>query len=297
MPCVSCAAHGTGVIILGGITAWWIPADYDTQEFEYTRSRLSGIRKAQEGFANDNLSSSLGPAPSVQTSVQLKTDDGLYVNIHEAALVDYPAMHLLLNDTTMTFTALLTPDARGDAAHMQTPTHTPWRTVLVSPTATGILASPLILNLNEPCVLDDTSWIHPTKYMGVWWEMISGIGQWSYTNDYPSVKLGQTDYASSRPHGRHSANNENVRRYIDFAADNGFDQLLVEGWNEGWEDWAGYEKEYVFDFITPYPDFDIKALNDYAHSKGIKLMMHHETSGSTMNYERHMDRAYQLMKD
>lgn len=212
-------------------------------------------------------------------------------------LVDYPAMHLLLNDTTMTFTALLTPDARGDAAHMQTPTHTPWRTVLLSPTATGILASPLILNLNEPCVLNDTSWIHPTKYMGVWWEMISGIGQWSYTNDYPSVKLGQTDYASSRPHGRHSANNENVRRYIDFAADNGFDQLLVEGWNEGWEDWAGYEKEYVFDFITPYPDFDIKALNDYAHSKGIKLMMHHETSGSTMNYERHMDRAYQLMKD
>lgn len=281
----------------GDITAWWIPADYDTQEFEYTRTPLSGIRGVEEGFATDNLSSSLGPIPSVQTALQLKTNQGLYVNLHEAALVDYPAMHLWLNDTTMTFQALLTPDARGDAAHMQTPTHTPWRTILVSPTATEVLESNLILNLNEPCAIEDTSWIHPTKYMGVWWEMISGKGEWSYTHDYPSVHLGKTDYSKARPHGRHSANNENVRRYIDFAADNGFDQLLVEGWNEGWEDWAGNEKEYVFDFLTPYPDFDLKALNDYAHSRGIKLLMHHETSGSTMNYERHMDRAYQLMKD
>lgn len=280
----------------GDITAWWIPGDYDTQEYEYTRSRLSEIGGLLASKRTDNLSQSFAPGVSVQTSLQLKTNEGLYLNLHEAALVDYPAMHLQLDPNSFVFTSQLTPDAEGNMAHCQSPFHTPWRTVLVAEKATDVLASHLILNLNDPCRLADTSWIHTCKYVGVWWEMISGKSEWSYTSQYPSVKLGQTDYSLAKPHGRHGANNANVRHYIDFAADNGFDAVLVEGWNIGWEDWSGYEKEYVFDFLTPYPDFDIKALNDYAHSRGVRLIMHHETSSSVMNYEKHMDRAYALMQ-
>ena len=227
----------------------------------------------------------------------MKTDDGIYINLHEAALVDYPAMHLNLDDKTMTFTSWLTPDAQGMKGYMQTPFKSPWRTMVITDDARKVLSSNLILNLNEPCKIKDTSWIHPVKYVGVWWEMISGKGEWAYTHDYPTVKLDGTDYVHAKPSGKHSANNANVRRYIDFAAAHGFAAVLVEGWNIGWEDWSGYMKEKVFDFLTPYPDFDIKALNEYAHSKGVKLIMHHETSSSVMNYEKYMDRAYQLMKD
>ena len=276
-------------------TAWWIPGDFDTQEYEYTESRLSEISSNYEAAVCGNSSQTLFSMSGVQTSLLMRTDSGLYVSIHEAALVDYPCMHLNVDERTHTLTSFLTPDAQGWKGYMQTPCHTPWRTVQVADSATGMLASRLVLNLNEPCAYDDTSWIHPVKYMGVWWEMISGAGSWSYTDEYPSVKLGITDYSSAVPNGRHSANNENVRRYIDFAAENGFDALLVEGWNIGWEDWADKSKDEVFDFVTPYPDFDIKALNEYAHSKGIKLVMHHETSSSVRNYERHMGKAYQLM--
>ncbi|MBQ1796830.1 MAG: glycoside hydrolase family 97 protein [Prevotella sp.] len=287
----------TEFAMTGDHTAWWIAGDYDTQEYEYTKSRLSEIRRLLRGTITGNLSQTVFSDTGVQTSLQLKTADGIYINLHEAALVDYPAMHLLLDDKTMTFTSWLTPDAKGDKGYLQTPCNTPWRTIMVADDARDILASNLILNLNEPCKLTDTSWIHPTKYVGVWWEMISGKGDWAYTDQYPTVKLGQTDFSKARPSGRHSANNDNVRRYIDFAAEHGFDEVLVEGWNEGWEDWSGNSKEYVFDFVTPYPDFDLKALNDYAHSKGVKIMMHHETSSSVMNYEKHLDRAFQLMKD
>ncbi|MDD7118400.1 MAG: glycoside hydrolase family 97 protein [Bacteroidales bacterium] len=276
-------------------TAWWIPGDYDTQEYNYTQCRLSEISKHFKEALTGNDSQTPFSINGVQTSLQLRTDEGLYINIHEAALVNYPCMHLDLNPATLTFTSHLTPDAQGWKGRMQTPCKTPWRTIQVAPSATAQLASRMILNLNEPCALEDVSWIHPVKYVGVWWEMISGKGSWNYTDDFSSVKLGETDYSRSTPNGRHSANNANVRRYIDFAAEHGFDEVLVEGWNEGWEDWANCNKDYVFDFITPYPDFDIKALNDYAHSKGVKLLMHHETSASARNYERHMEEAYQLM--
>lgn len=276
-------------------TAWWIPGDFDTQEYEYTESRLSEISKHLEAAVCGNSSQTLFSMSGVQTSLLMRTDEGLYVSIHEAALVDYPCMHLNVDEKTHTLTSFLTPDAQGWKGYMQTPCHTPWRTVQVTDSATKMLASRLVLNLNDPCAYDDTSWIHPVKYMGVWWEMISNAGSWSYTDDYPSVKLGITDYSSAKPNGRHSANNANVRRYIDFASANGFDALLIEGWNIGWEDWAGNSKDAVFDFLTPYPDFDIEALNDYAHSKGIKLIMHHESSSSVRNYERHMEKAYQLM--
>ena len=276
-------------------TAWWIPGDYDTQEYNYTQCRLSEISKHFKEALTGNDSQTPFSVNGVQTSLQLRTDEGLYINIHEAALVNYPCMHLDLAPATLTFTSHLTPDAQGWKGRMQTPCKTPWRTIQVAPSATAQLASRMILNLNEPCALEDVSWIHPVKYVGVWWEMISGKGSWNYTDDFSSVKLGETDYSRSTPNGRHSANNANVRRYIDFAAEHGFDEVLVEGWNEGWEDWANCNKDYVFDFITPYPDFDIKALNDYAHSKGVKLLMHHETSASARNYERHMEQAYQLM--
>lgn len=287
----------TEFAMTGDHTSWWIAGDYDTQEYEYTKSRLSEIRGLLRGAVTGNLSQTVFSETGVQTSLQLKTDDGIYINLHEAALVNYPAMHLNLDDKTMIFTSWLTPDAQGTKGYLQTPCTSPWRTLIITDDAREVLASNLILNLNEPCKLADTSWIHPTKYVGVWWEMISGKGDWAYSNQYPTVKLGETDFAKAKPSGRHSANNANVRRYIDFAAEHGFDEVLVEGWNIGWEDWSGNSKEYVFDFVTPYPDFDLKALNDYAHSKGVKIMMHHETSSSIMNYEKHMDRAYQLMKD
>ena len=287
----------TEFALTGDHIAWWIPGDYDTQEYEYSRSRLSEIRPLFKKKVTDNASQTSFSETGVQTSLQLKTDDGLYINLHEAALVNYPAMHLNLDDKNMVFRSWLTPDAQGIKGYLQTPCQSPWRTIMITDDARKVLSSHLILNLNEPCKIKDTSWIHPTKYVGVWWEMISGKGDWAYTSQFPSVKLGLTDYAKAKPSGRHSANNENVRRYIDFAAQHGFGGVLVEGWNIGWEDWFGNSKEYVFDFQTPYPDFDIKALNEYAHSKGVKLIMHHETSSSIMNYEKHMDQAYQQMKD
>ena len=285
----------TEFAMAGDYKAIWIPADYDTQEYQYTKCRLSEIKGSYEKAFCGNSSQTPFSMTGVQTSLQMKSDDGLYVNIHEAALVDYACMHLVLDPETLTFTSALTPDAQGWKGRMQTPCKSPWRTIQVVDDACKQLESRLVLNLNEPCAYEDVSWIHPTKYVGVWWEMISGKGTWSYTDDCPSVHLGVTDYSNCQPNGTHSANNENVRRYIDFAAEHGFDQVLVEGWNIGWEDWANCNKDYVFDFVTPYPDFDIKALNEYAHSKGVKLLMHHETSSSIRNYERHMEEAYSLM--
>lgn len=285
----------TEFAMTGDHTAYWIPGDYDTQEYDYTISRLSEVREKMPAVKfSYNVSSTVFSDTGVQTSLQLKTDDGIYLNIHEAACVDYSTMHLNLDEKRMVLTSWLTPDARGDKGYLMAPCHSPWRTVMVTSTATAALDSKLILNLNEPCKLEDTSWIHPTKYMGVWWEMIVGKSSWAYSNA-SAVNLDSIDYKTMKPNGIHGANNDNVKRYIDFAAENGFDQLLVEGWNIGWEDWFGQEKDYVFDFVTPNPDFDIAMLNDYAHSKGIKLMMHHETSGSLRNYERHLDAAYSLM--
>ena len=285
----------TQFAMTGDHTAFWIPGDYDTQEYDYTESKLSEIRQLMQQAITPNSSQTPFSPTGVQTALQLKSADGLYINIHEAALVDYPCMHLDLDDERMVFTSHLTPDAQGWKGYMQTPCHTPWRTVMVTDDAREILASRLILNLNEPCAIEDTSWIKPVKYVGVWWEMITGKSDWAYTQELPSVHLGVTDYAAVKPSGRHAANNENVRRYIDFAAEHGFDQVLVEGWNVGWEDWFGHTKDYVFDFMTPYPDFDIEALNKYAHEKGVRLMMHHETSSSVRNYERHLEAAYDLM--
>ena len=279
----------------GDHTAWWIPGDYDTQEYDYTESKLSEIRGLMKQAVTENVSQFAFSPTGVQTSLMMKTKDGLYINLHEAALVDYSLMNLNLDDKTFTFQSWLTPDAKGDKGYLMAPCHSPWRTIMVSDDARKILASRLILNLNEPCAIADTSWIKPVKYVGVWWEMITGKNSWSYTNDLPAVDLNTVDYTKTKPNGTHGANNEEVRKYIDFAAKHGFDQVLVEGWNIGWEDWFGHKKDYVFDFVTPYPDFDLKALNDYAHSKGVKLMMHHETSGSTRNYERHIKAAYELM--
>ena len=286
----------TEFAMTGDHTAWWIAGDYDTQEYDYTESRLSEIREKMPEGISSNASQTLFSPTGVQTALQLRTDDGLYINIHEAALVDYSCMHLNLDDTNMVFTSWLTPDAQGNKGHLQAPAHSPWRTVMVADNACDILASNLILNLNDPCAYDDTSWIKPVKYVGVWWEMIAGPQEWSYTYDLPSVKLHSLDYSSTKCHGKHAANNDNVKKYIDFAAEHGFDQVLVEGWNVGWEDWFGNSKDYVFDFQTPYPDFDIDKLNAYAQSQGVKLMMHHETSSSVRNYERHMDAAYRLME-
>lgn len=285
----------TQFAMAGDHKAFWIPGDYDTQEYETVESKLSEIRGLMKSAITPNSSQTTFSPTGVQTSLQMKTDEGLYINIHEAACVNYATMHLNLDDKNMVFESWLTPDAQGYKGYIQTPFNTPWRTVIVSDDARDMLSSNLIFNLNEPCALDDVSWIRPIKYCGVWWDMIVGRGTWSYTNDLPSVHLGITDYSKCKPNGTHSANNENVKKYIDFAADNGLDEVLVEGWNEGWEDWFGHSKLDVFDFITPYPDFDIKMLNEYAHSKGVKLMMHHETSSSAWNYERWMEKAYELM--
>ena len=287
----------TQFAMTGDHTAFWIPGDYDTQEYDYTESKLSEIRGLMKGAITPNSSQTTFSPTGVQTSLQMKTADGLYINLHEAALVDYSCMHLNLDDKNFVFESWLTPDAKGDKGYLQAPCKSPWRTVIVSDDARDILNSKLTLNLNEPCAYEDVSWIKPVKYVGVWWEMIAGKSTWAYTDDLPSVKLGETDYIKTKPNGRHGATNENVKRYIDFAAENGLDQVLVEGWNEGWEDWFGHSKDYVFDFVTPYPDFDVKMLNEYAKSKGVKLMMHHETSASVRNYERHMDKAYQFMVD
>ncbi len=279
----------------GDHKAFWIPGDYDTQEYDYTTSKLSEIRGLMKKAITPNSSQTVFSPTGVQTALMMKTEDGLYLNIHEAALVDYSCMHLNLDDKNMIFESWLTPDAQGDKGYMQTPCQSPWRTIIVSDDARDILASRITLNLNEPCKIEDTSWIKPVKYIGVWWDMITNKGSWAYTDELPSVKLGITDYKKTKPNGRHSANTENVKKYIDFAAKHGFSQILVEGWNEGWEDWFGHSKDYVFDFVTPYPDFDVKALQNYAKSKGVRLMMHHETSSSVRNYERHMDAAYKFM--
>lgn len=281
----------------GDHTAFWIPGDYDTQEYDYTTSRLSEIRGLMKKAYTENSSQKLATPTAVQTALMMKTDDGLYINLHEAALVEYSCMNLNLDDKNMVFESWLTPDAQGDKGYMQTPCHSPWRTVIVSDDARDILASRITLNLNDPCKYEDTSWIKPVKYVGVWWDMITGKGSWAYTDELASVKLGETDYSKTRPNGKHSANTENVKRYIDFAAAHGLDAVLVEGWNQGWEDWFGKSKDYVFDFVTPYPDFDVKEIHRYAASKGVKMMMHHETSSSVRNYERHMDKAYQFMVD
>lgn len=287
----------TEFAMTGNHTAWWVAGDYDTQEYNYQTTKLSEIRGRMKRAISENASSTpIGPT-TVQTALQMRTDDGLYLNIHEAACTDYPTMHLTYQENNNTFVSHLTPDARGDKGYLQTPTVSPWRTVIVGRKATDILASRITLNLNEPSKIEDTSWIHPVKYVGVWWDMITGRGKWAYTDVVSSVQLGKTDYSKLPSNGKHSANTENVKRYIDFAAKNGFDAVLVEGWNEGWEDWFGHQKDYVFDFVSPYPDFDVKGLSNYAKSKNVKLIMHHETSSSVRNYERHLDKAYQFMKD
>jgi hypothetical protein len=287
----------TQFAMAGDHTAFWIPGDYDTQEYDFTTSKLSEIRGLNEKARTANVSQTSFSTTGVQTSLMMKSADGLYINLHEAALIDYSCMHLNLDDKNMIFESWLTPDAIGDKGYMQAPNSSPWRTIMVSDDATDILASKMTLNLNEPSKIEDTSWIKPVKYIGVWWEMITGKSSWSYTNEYPSVQLGITDYSKAKPSGTHGATTANVKKYIDFAALHGFDAVLVEGWNQGWEDWFGHSKDYVFDFVTPYPDFDVKGIKEYAKSKGVKMMMHHETSGSIRNYERHMDKAYQFMND
>jgi hypothetical protein len=286
----------TQFAMTGDHKAWWIAGDYDTQEYDYTTSKLSEIRGLMDKAVTPNVSQMPFSETGVQTALMMKSEDGIYINLHEAALTEYSAMHLELDDKNMVFTSHLTPDAIGNRAYMQTPTQTPWRTVIASEKAGDILLSNITLNLNEPVAYEDVSWIKPVKYIGVWWEMITGKSSWAYA-DLPSVKLGETDYTKVESNGRHAANTAHVKEYIDFAAEHGFDQVLVEGWNEGWEDWFDKSKDYVFDFLTPYPDFDVIGLRDYAKSKGVKLMMHHETSGSIRNYERHMDKAYQFMVD
>ena len=281
----------------GDHTAWWIAGDYDTQEYEWQTSRLSEIRGLMDKAISDNSSQTPAGPTCVQTSLQMKSDDGLYINLHEAACINYSTMHLQYDEPSMTFTSHLTPDAVGDKGKMQTDCVSPWRTIIVGESGKDILASRITLNLNEPCKIEDTSWIKPTKYVGVWWDMISGRSTWAYTDDVYSVQLGKTDYRATKPNGKHAANTANVMKYIDFAAEHGFDAVLVEGWNEGWEDWFGKQKDYVFDFVTPYPDFDVASIRDYAASKGVKMMMHHETSSSVINYERHLDEAYQFMVD
>lgn len=287
----------TQFAMTGDHTAFWIPGDYDTQEYDYTESKLTEIRSKFDAAVTDNASQEQFSKTGVQTALMMKTDNGIYINLHEAALVNYSCMSLDLDDKNLVFQSHLTPDAVGDKGYLQAPTHSPWRTIMVSDDARDILASKITLNLNDPCEIEDTSWIKPVKYVGVWWEMITGKSSWAYTNDLPSVKLGETDYSKVTPNGTHAANNTKVKRYIDFAADHGFDGVLVEGWNEGWEDWFGQSKDYVFDFVTPYPDFDVEEIHAYAKSKGVKMIMHHETSSSVRNYERHMDQAYQFMKD
>ncbi|MBS2097019.1 glycoside hydrolase family 97 protein [Carboxylicivirga linearis] len=286
----------TQFAMAGDHTAYWIPGDFDTQEYDYTISKMSEIRGLMEGAITDNASQTQFSETGVQTALMLKTDDGLYLNLHEAALIDYACMHLELDDKNMIFESFLTPDAQGKKGYMQAPCTTPWRTVIAGDEAADILLSTLTLNLNEPCAYEETDWIEPVKYIGVWWEMITGKSSWAYS-DLPSVKIGETDFSNATPNGKHAANNEHVKNHIDFAAEHGFDAVLVEGWNIGWEDWFGKSKDYVFDFVTPYPDFDVEMLRDYAKSKGVRLMMHHETSSSVRNYERHMDEAYQFMVD
>ena len=287
----------TQFAMTGNHTANWISGDYDTQEYDYTTSKLSEIRGLSGKARSENASQTWFSDTGVQTALMMKTADGIYINLHEAALINYSLMNLNLDDKNMIFESWLTPDAKGYKGHIQSPSNSPWRTIIVSDDAREILSSKMTLNLNDPCKIEDTSWIKPVKYVGVWWEMITGKSSWSYTNDFPAIQLGITDYSKAKPNGTHAANTTHVKEYIDFASKHGFDGVLVEGWNQGWEDWFGHEKDYVFDFLTPYPDFDVKGIHEYAKSKGVKMIMHHETSGSTRNYERHMDKAFKFMND
>ena len=284
----------TQFAMTGDHTAFWVAGDYDTQEYDYTTSRLSEIRQMMKQAVTPNASQTPFSETGVQTALMLKTEDGLYINLHEAALKEYSCMHLQLDEDHMIFESHLTPDAEGLKGYLQAPCVSPWRTVIAADQAGDVLLSTITLNLNEPCAIEDTEWIKPVKYIGVWWEMITGKSSWAYT-EIPSVRLGETDYASTIRSDRHAANTEHVKDHIDFAATHGFDAVLVEGWNVGWEDWFGKSKDYVFDFVTPYPDFDVEAIQSYAESKGVEMMMHHETSGSVRNYERHLDTAYQFM--
>jgi glucan 1,4-alpha-glucosidase len=286
----------TQFALTGNLKAFWLPGDYDTQEYSTVTSKLSEVRSLMKGAITSNASQTSFSETGVQTPLMLKSDDGLYINIHEAALVNYSCMSLNLDDKNFILESFLTPDAIGDKGYMQTPCKSPWRTIVVSDKATDILESKLILNLNEPCKYSDVSWIKPIKYVGVWWEMITGRSSWAY-NNLNNVQIDQIDYTKTQPNGTHAANTTHVKEYIDFAALHGFDAVLVEGWDVGWEDWFGKWKDYVFDFITPYPDFDVKEIHRYAAGKGIKIIMHHETSSSVRNYERHMDKAYQFMVD
>jgi len=287
----------TQFAMTGDHKAIWIPGDYDTQEYDYTTSRLSEIRGLMQQAITPNSSQTPFSQTGVQTALMMKSTDGLYINLHEAALINYSCMHLDLDDKSFIFESHLTPDAQGNKGHLQAPCVSPWRTVIVSDDARDILASNMTLNLNEPCKIEDTSWIKPVKYVGVWWEMITGKSTWAYTDELPSVQLGITDYTKVKPNGKHGATTQHVKEYIDFAAQQGFDAVLVEGWNIGWEDWFGNSKDYVFDFVTPYPDFNVSEIHQYAKNKGVRMMMHHETSSSVRNYERHLDKAYRFMAD
>jgi len=286
----------TQFALAGDHKAFWLPGDYDTQEYSTVTSKLSEVRGKMKAAVTPNASQTTFSPTGLQTPLMMKSADGLYINIHEAALVDYSCMSLNLDDKNMVLESWLTPDAIGNKGNIQTSSTSPWRTIIVSDKAGDILMSRLVYNLNEPTQFKDVSWIKPVKYVGVWWEMITGKSTWAY-NDLTNVHLGELDYSKTKPNGKHAANTAHVKEYIDFAAKHGFDAVLVEGWNEGWEDWFGKSKEFVFDFITPYPDFDVKELHRYAESKGVKIIMHHETSGSVRNYERWMDKAYQFMVD
>jgi len=287
----------TQFAMTGDHTAFWIPGDHDSQEYDYTTSKLTEIRGLTDKAITGNVSQTPIREASVQTALMLKSSDGLYINLHEAALVEYACMHLNFDEASMTFETILTPDVQGLKGYMQAPRTTPWRTVIASDNAADILMSNLTLNLNEPCAIEDPSWIKPVKYIGVWWEMITGKSSWAYTDDPVSVQLGKTDFSKTQRSLRHAANTKKVKTYIDFASLHGFDAVLVEGWNQGWEDWFDKSKDFVFDFVTPYPDFDVDELRAYSKSKNVRLMMHHETSGSVRNYERHLDQAYQFMVD
>ncbi|WP_181215693.1 glycoside hydrolase family 97 protein [Phocaeicola faecicola] len=284
--------------LAGNHKAFWIPADYDTNEFQITTSKLSEVPQLIDK-ARDEALACKSPSPNlaVQTPLMLKSDDGLYINIHEAALVNYPAMHLNLNPENYLMSAHLTPDKNGTKGYIQTGSTSPWRTIVVSDDARDILASNLIVNLNEPCKLEDTSWIKPVKYVGVWWEYFTGGGStWAYT-DTQDIVIGKTDYTQLKPNGHHGANTAHVKEYIDFAAKHGFDAVLVEGWNEGWEDNYAYAKEFIYSFTKAYPDFDVKELQRYAASKGVKIIMHHETTSSVADYERQLHDAFRFMKE
>ena len=286
----------TQFALAGDHKAFWLPGDYDTQEYNTTTSKLSEVRGLMKTAVTPNASQTPFSPTGLQTPLMLKSQDGLYINIHEAALIDYSCMSLELDDKNLVLESHLTPDAQGNKGYLQTPCRSPWRTIIVSDRAGDILESKLVLNLNEPTKYKDTSWIKPIKYVGVWWEMITGKSTWSYTNG-GNIKLDSTDYSKLKPNGTHAANTAHVKEYIDFAAQHKLDAVLVEGWNTGWEDWFGQSKDDVFDFVTPYPDFDVQELHRYAASKNIKIIMHHETSGSVRNYERHLDKAYQFMVD